>query len=158
MATVLMPTHTSCVVQSFGEISNLPGDSDPLQPRFGTLWLLAFPKTKIIFEREEISGHWWDSGKYHRVIDGDWENCVRFQGVCFEGDWGIIVLCTMFLVHCVFSNKCLFFILCGWIPSGQAIYVCTHTFHFNNVATDNIFANNHSCLAPLCSRHVDTDL
>ena len=28
-----------------------------LQPRFGALRLLAFPKTKITFEREEISDH-----------------------------------------------------------------------------------------------------
>ena len=27
-----------------------------------------------------------------------WENCVRSQGAYFEGDWGIIVLSTMFLV------------------------------------------------------------
>ena len=27
-----------------------------------------------------------------------WENCVRPQGAYFEGDWGVIVLCTMFLV------------------------------------------------------------
>ena len=39
----------------FGETSNHPGDSAPLQPRFGALGLLAFPKTKITFEREEIS-------------------------------------------------------------------------------------------------------
>ena len=32
----------------------------PLQPRFGALQLLAFPKTKITFEREEISDHRWD--------------------------------------------------------------------------------------------------
>ena len=48
----------------FGETSNHPGDSAPLQPRFGALWLLAFPKTKIIFEREDISDCLWDSGKY----------------------------------------------------------------------------------------------
>ena len=36
----------------------------PLQPTFGALWLPAFPKTKITFEREEISDRWWDSGKY----------------------------------------------------------------------------------------------
>ena len=51
-----MPAHTSHLVQSFfGEMSNHPGDSAPLQPRFGALRLLAFPKTKITFEREEIS-------------------------------------------------------------------------------------------------------
>ena len=65
---------------------------------------LAFLKTKITFQREEVSDHWWDSEKYNRAADGDWENCVRSQGAYFEGDWGIIVLivliviCIMFLV------------------------------------------------------------
>ena len=57
----------SCITSSaefFSEKSNHPGNSAPLQPRFVTLWLLAFPKTKITFEREEISDHQWDSGKY----------------------------------------------------------------------------------------------
>ena len=40
----------------------------PLQPRFEALQLLAFPKTKISFEREEISDHRWDSGKYDREL------------------------------------------------------------------------------------------
>ena len=55
----------------FGKTSYDPGDSAPLQPRFGALWLLAFPKTKITFEREEISDHWWDSGKYNRAAYSD---------------------------------------------------------------------------------------
>ena len=38
-----------------GETLNHPGDSALLQPRFGALHLLAFPKTKITFAREEIS-------------------------------------------------------------------------------------------------------
>ena len=84
----------------FGETSNHPSDSVPLHPRFGDLQILAFLKTKITFEREEISDCWWDSGKYDRAADGNWEKCVRSQGACFEGDFeeGIIVLCTMFLV------------------------------------------------------------
>ena len=41
-------------MQLFGETSYHLGDSDPLQPRFGTLRLLTFPKTKITFERDEI--------------------------------------------------------------------------------------------------------
>ena len=73
----------------------------PLQPRFGALWLLAFPKIKITFEREENSDHQWNSGKYKGAADGDSENCVRSRGVYFEGDWGIIVLYTMFLVSCI---------------------------------------------------------
>ena len=98
--------------RAFCETSHHPGDSAPLKPRFGTLWLLPFPKTKITFEKEEILNHWWDSGKYDRGTDGDWENCVRSQGAYFEGDWGVIVLCTMFLVSCIFFNKCLCFSYC----------------------------------------------
>ena len=82
--------------------------TQPLQPRFAALRLLAFPKTKIIFEKEEISDHCWDSGKYKGAADGYWENCVRSQGAYFERDWGIIVLCTMFLVSYIF-NKYLYF-------------------------------------------------
>ena len=102
----------SCIMfhaEFFVETSNHRGDSAPLQPRFGTLWLLAFPKTKIIFERDEISDHKWDLGKYNRVADEDWENCVRSYGVYFEGDW-VIVLCTMFLVSCIFFNKYVYFL------------------------------------------------
>ena len=92
-----------------GKTSNHPGDSAPLQPRFGALWLLAFPQTKIIFERAEISDYRWDSGKYDGAADGNWKNCERSQGAYFEGDWGIIVLCTMFLVSCIFFNEWLYF-------------------------------------------------
>ena len=90
-------THT-CIMSSeefFGKISSHPGDSDPMQPTLGVLWLLAFPKIKITFEREKILGHQWDSGKYDRAADGDWENCVRSRGAYSEGDWGVIVLWTM---------------------------------------------------------------
>ena len=93
----------------FGETSNHPGDSAPLLPWYGALQSLAFPETKINFEREEISDCQRDSGKYDWAADGDWENCVRSQGAYSEGDWGIIVLCTMFLVPCIFFNKCLYF-------------------------------------------------
>ena len=80
----------------------------PLQPRFGALRLLAFPKTEITFEREDISDCQWDSGKFDGAADGSW-NCVRSQSAYFEGGWGIIVLCTVFLVSCIFFNKCLYF-------------------------------------------------
>ena len=105
--------HTrSCITshaEFFGKTSNHPGDSAPLQPRFGALQLPAFPKTKITFEREEISDCPWGSGKYDGAADGEWENCVRSQGTHFEGDWGVIALCTMFLVSCIFFSKCLYF-------------------------------------------------
>ena len=105
----------------FGETSNHTGDSVPLQPIFGTLWLLPFPQTKSAFEREEISDHQWDSGKYDRAADGDWENCVRYQRAYLEVDWGVIVLCTMFLVSSSI-NVSVFRVMWGWILSGQASY------------------------------------
>ena len=30
-----------------------------------------------------------------------WENCIRSQTACFEGDGGVIVLCAMFLVSSI---------------------------------------------------------
>ena len=118
----------SCIMshaEFFGETSNHSGDSALPQPRFGALWLLDFLKTKIIFARVEISDCWWDSEKYDGAADGDWENCVRSQGAHFEGDWGIIVLYTMFPVSYIFFNKCLYFY--GWIPSGQTLYMVQMT-------------------------------
>ena len=100
--------HTySCITshaEFFDKTSNHPGNSALLQP-----WLLDFSKTEITFEREEISDHQWDSGKYNGTADGDWENCGKSQGAYFEGGWGIIFLCTMFFVPCVFFNKCPYF-------------------------------------------------
>ena len=91
--------------ECFGETSNHPGDSASLQSRFGTLWLMVFPRTKIIFEEEEILDCQWDSGYYYRAADGEWENGVRSQGAYFEGDWGIIVLCTpQCFLYPVFSS------------------------------------------------------
>jgi len=47
--------HSTTLVQAlFGKASHHPGLSAPLQPRFGSLRLLAFPKAKIAVEREEI--------------------------------------------------------------------------------------------------------
>ena len=107
--------------RDFWETSDHPGDPAPLQPRFGALWLLTFLKTKIIFEKEEISDCQWDSGKYNRAADGDWENSVRSQGVYLEREWGVIVPCTMFLVS---SSINVFVFHIMWrIPSGQTSYI-----------------------------------
>ena len=50
-------SHITSPAEFCGKTSNPPGDSAPLQPRFSALWLLGFPRTKITFEREEISDH-----------------------------------------------------------------------------------------------------
>ena len=103
------PTHASRLMQFFCETSNHAGDSALLQPIFVTCNFWLFPKLKSCFKREEISDHWWDSGKYGGAADGNWENCVRSQNAYFEGNWSIIVLCTVFLVSCIFFNKYLYF-------------------------------------------------
>ena len=96
-------------MQSFLVKHQITQVTQSLDPNFGALQLLAFPKTKVTFERGEISDHQWASRKYDGAADDDWENCVRSQGAYFEGDWGVIVLCTVFLVSCIFFNKCLYF-------------------------------------------------
>ena len=47
------PFYSSCT-GFFGKAAHHPGLTAPLQPRFGSLWLLALPKGKIALEREEI--------------------------------------------------------------------------------------------------------
>jgi len=49
------PAHSTALVQIFfSKASHHPGLSAPLQPRFGSLRLLAFPKVKIAVENEDI--------------------------------------------------------------------------------------------------------
>ena len=78
-------SHITSRAEFFGETSNHPGDSALLQPRFGALRLLTFPKTKITFERDfrllmrfrKIRwGSWWWLG----------ELCEAPRCACFEGD------------------------------------------------------------------------
>ena len=49
------PVHSTAPVQAFfGKASHHPGLSAPLQPRFGSLRLLAFPRANMAVEKEEI--------------------------------------------------------------------------------------------------------
>ena len=133
-------SHIMSCAELSGKTSNHPGDSALLRPRFGALWLLASPKTEITSERKEISDHRWDSGKYDGAADGDsnkrfcrvfWTveetlgelcdipRCLLWRGLRCH------VLCTKFLVSCIFFNKCLCFILHGWIPSGTDLVCLT---------------------------------
>ena len=108
LAALAWQLTCSCIMshaEFFWQNIKSPRWLSPAKPRFGALQLLAFSKTKITFEREGILDHQWDSGKYNRAADGDWENCVRSQGAYFEGNWGIIVL---YNVSCIFFNKCLY--------------------------------------------------
>ena len=76
----------------FGKASNHPGMSAPLQPRFGSLRILAFPKAKIAVEREicecdshtvlklsqrRLTAEWLapresDCSRMHSKVSSDW--------------------------------------------------------------------------------------
>ena len=93
----------------FGETSKHQGDSAPYSPDLVPCDLWLFPKLK-----------WPLKGKRFQTIDEIQENTmgqlmvigrtVRSQCSYFEGDWGVIILCTMFLVSCMFFTKCLYFL------------------------------------------------
>ena len=101
----------SCITsyaEFFGETSNHPGDLAPLSPKSGALWLLAFPKTKIAFERVEMSDHQWDSGISER--QGSWwqlgelcevPRCLPRRRLRYH--------CPMYNISCIFFNKSLYF-------------------------------------------------
>ena len=65
----------------FGKASHHPGLSAPHQPRFGSLWLLAFPKAKITIEREEI---FWMRWSYSAQAQSTASHC---QLTSPTGEW-----------------------------------------------------------------------
>ena len=70
----------SCITspgEFFGKTSNHPGDSAPLQPRFGALQLLTFPKTKIAFE-----------GKTFQTVDENQKNTTGQLMAIGRAVWG----------------------------------------------------------------------
>ena len=114
------PVHASCPAQRFFEKHQI---TQVTQPRFGGLKLLTFPKTKITFEKKRF-----------QTIDGIQENTARQLMVIGRTVWSPKVLTLkgteaslsyvqLSLVSCIFFNKCLFFIVHGWVPSGQSSYI-----------------------------------
>ena len=95
-----VPTHASHLMQIFfGETSNQttrwqPPYSPDLAP--WDSWL--FPKLKTPLKGRQFQNFDDIKKKYSWATDSNLENCVRSWGAYFEGDWGVIVLCTMFLV------------------------------------------------------------
>ena len=110
------PAHASRLVQTFLVKHHITQVIQSLySPYLGPV-TSSFSQTTFTFEGKEISDHWWDSGKYDRAADNSWEKCMRCQGAYFEGDWGVIVLCTRYVVSCIFFNKCLYF-LYSWLDT-----------------------------------------
>ena len=69
------PAYSTALVQAFfGQASHLPALLAPLEPRFGSLRLLAFPNAKIVVEREDIckcDGHTVHKPSQRRLT-ADW--------------------------------------------------------------------------------------
>ena len=61
---------------------------------------------------------WWGSGRLLGELC-EVPRCPLWRGLRCH--------CPMYSVFCIFFNKCLFFILHGWILSGQTIYTHIHT-------------------------------
>ena len=106
-----VPAHTSCLAQSFlAKHQIIQVIQPPYSPDLVLCNFWLFPKLKSPLKGKRLpSDCRWDSGKHNGAAYSDWENYVRSQGADFEGDWNVIVLCTMFLVSCIFFNKCLYF-------------------------------------------------
>ena len=117
-----VPAHASCLVQSFfvkHQITQviLPLFISDLVPyNFCLFSKLKSPLKGKRFQtideiQENTTGQLIvlptkDSAECFKQWKRCQENCVRYQGAYFEGDWGII---TMLLVSCIYFNKCLYF-------------------------------------------------
>ena len=129
--------HT-CIMshaEFLGETSNHPGDSALLQPRFGAQQVLVFPKTKITFEREQISDH-------NEIQENTTGQLIVIPTKDFAVFWTVeerlgelwgpnvptlkgteaslsYIQCFVYLLQYMF----LFFIVHGWILAGQTLYI-----------------------------------
>ena len=115
----------SCITspaEVFGKTSNHPGDSAPLQPRLGALRLLTFPKTKIIFKREEISDHQWDSGKYKGAAMATGRTVWGPKVPTLKGTEASLSYVQCFLYLIFSSIKVSTFHSTCWILFGQTSY------------------------------------
>ena len=125
-------TH-SCITsyaEFFGKTSNCPGESAPLQPIFGTLQLLAFPKAKITFEREEISDYQWDSEK---IWWGSWWRLGELCEVPRCLVWrGLRHHCPMYVfLLCMYMEVALTYLVSSSINVSMFDVTCLDTFWTN---------------------------
>ena len=91
--------HASCLVQSFLAKHQINHVTQPLYSPYLVpcdFWL--FPKLKSPLNPFRFQVVDKNQGNMTGIANVHWENYVRSQGAYFEGDWGILVLCTMFLV------------------------------------------------------------
>ena len=111
LAASLQQHTLSCITSRAVFLRNIqsPRWLSPLTPQIWYPVMTSFSQNKNCLWKGRDFRPSPDSRKYDRAVDGDWDNCVKSQGVYFEGDWGVIVLCTMFPVSWLFFSKCLYF-------------------------------------------------
>ena len=139
------PAHASHLMQSFLAKHQTTQVTQPpyipeLVPR--DFWL--FPKLKSPLKgkryqtineiQENMMGQLMaistkDIAESFEQWERHWENCVRSKGAFFEGDCGIIVLCTMFLASCIAH------VPHGWILACKCMCVFMVTKNVINVHT-----------------------
>ena len=94
----------------FCETSSHPGDLAPYSPDLVPWDFWLFPKLKSPLKGKRFQTvSEIQKNSTGQLANGDRENCVRSQGSYPEGDWDVIVLCTVFLVSRIFFNKSLYF-------------------------------------------------
>ena len=106
----IMSTPASRLRQSFltkHQITQVT--QHPYSPDLAPCGFWLFPKLKSPLKGERFQTVDEIQENMMGAADGNWENHKRSQGTHFEGDWGVIVLCTVFLVSCIFFSKCLYF-------------------------------------------------
>ena len=106
-----MPAHASCLVGSFLakyqiiQVTQHPYKPDSVPWDF---WLFPKLKSPLKGKRFQIINEIQENMKGQLMVIG--RTMWGSQGAYFAGDWGVIVLCTMFLVSRIFFNKCLYFL------------------------------------------------
>ena len=94
-----MPTHASCLMQNFLAKYQITQVTQPCySPDLVPCDFRLFPKLKspLKGKRFHTVDEIQENTTEQLMVIG--KNCVRSQGAYFEGDWGIVVLCTMFLI------------------------------------------------------------
>ena len=116
MTTYLFIHHISCRV--FGKTSNHPGDSAPFTAQIWSPETSGSSKTKITFEREEISDPLWDSRKYDGATYGYsnkgfcrvfWTVEEILRELCEVPRWllwrGLRHHCPVHNIFCIFPSR-----------------------------------------------------
>jgi len=126
------PFYSSCA-GFFGKALH-PSLSAPLQPRFGSLWLLAFPKAKIAVEREvicECDGHTIHELSHWRLT-ANW--LVSRESEC---SWMCSKVSSDWLPSYVKATRLGLDIRDGWILSGQPSYILFFNFYLTSCNNNN---------------------